>query len=237
MGEKTRLNKYLAALGIASRREIDRLAEAGGITVNGVKATPGILVGSDDVILVKGVAVDHGPRRKVYYMLNKPPFVISSAADLRGRTIVTDLAPKEERIFPVGRLDYETTGLLLLTNDGALSQKLLHPKNEIYKEYIARIPGRLTRDDIFLLEQGMVLDDGMTLPARVRVLLEDEGTSLVSISIREGRKRQVRRMFRQLKKPLMSLKRERIGELSLGDLPEGACRPLTREEVNYLYSL
>jgi len=235
--EKIRLNKYLAGLGLASRREIDRLTLAGKILINGSPASPGQMVDAKDDIRVNGKSVAHRAEKKVYFMLHKPPNVISSAKDGRGRKNVVQLIPCEQRIFPVGRLDLHTTGLLLLTNDGALSHKILHPGNEVYKEYLVTISGKLTREDVFLLEKGMELEDGLTLPAKVKILRNGKEESVVSISIREGRKRQIRRMFRKLKKPVLALQRIRIGELALKDLPMGEYRELTGEEVRYLYSL
>ncbi|WP_294704846.1 pseudouridine synthase [uncultured Fusobacterium sp.] len=232
-----RINKYLASLGIGSRREIDKLIEEGKIKVNGEVISAGIKVTDNDTIEVKGKKITKETEKKVYYMLNKPLEVLSSAKDDRGRKTVVDIIKCKERIFPIGRLDYNTTGLILLTNDGELFNRVIHPRSEVYKEYYVKVLGEIKDSSIKTLEDGVELEDGVTLPAYVKVLSRERGKSELIISIREGRNRQVRRMMDAVKHPVVILRRERIGKLSLGKLKIGEYRELTESEVKYLYSL
>ncbi|MGY0394219.1 pseudouridine synthase [Fusobacterium sp.] len=232
-----RINKYLASLGVGSRREIDRLIEEGKIKVNGEIISAGIKVTEEDEIEVKGKKIEKTGEKKVYYMLNKPLEILSSAKDDRGRKTVVDLIRCKERIFPIGRLDYNTTGLILLTNDGELFNRVIHPRSEIYKEYYVKVLGEIKESSIKKLENGVELEDGKTLPAYVKVLSKERGKSELLISIREGRNRQVRRMLDAVNHPVVILRRERIGKLALGKLRVGEYRELTAEEVKYLYSL
>lgn len=235
--EEIRINKYLASLGVGSRREIDRLIEEGKIKVNGEIISAGIKVTEEDEIEVKGKKIEKTGEKKVYYMLNKPLEILSSAKDDRGRKTVVDLIRCKERIFPIGRLDYNTTGLILLTNDGELFNRVIHPRSEIYKEYYVKVLGEIKESSIKKLENGVELEDGKTLPAYVKVLSKERGKSELLISIREGRNRQVRRMLDAVNHPVVILRRERIGKLALGKLRVGEYRELTVEEVKYLYSL
>lgn len=236
-----RINKYLANLGIASRRNIDKLIEEEKIIVNGKIAKQGLDVNDNDEIIVAGKPVTTETRvsaeEKVYFMLNKPLEVLSSSSDDRGRKTVVDLIKTEKRIFPIGRLDYMTTGLILLTNDGELFNRLVHPKSEIYKKYYLKILGEIKKSEIELLKKGIELEDGKTLPAKVSAVKIEKNKSSFSISIREGRNRQVRRMIEKLGYKVLLLRREKIGELSLGELPEGKYRKLNKEEIEYLYSI
>ena len=235
--EEIRINKYLASLGIGSRREIDKLIEEGKIKVNGEVISAGIKVTDNDTIEIKGKKITKETEKKVYYMLNKPLEVLSSAKDDRGRKTVVDIIKCKERIFPIGRLDYNTTGLILLTNDGELFNRVIHPRSEVYKEYYVKVLGEIKDSSIKTLEDGVELEDGVTLPAYVKVLSRERGKSELMISIREGRNRQVRRMMDAVKHPVVILRRERIGKLSLGKLKIGEYRELTESEVKYLYSL
>ncbi len=235
--EEIRINKYLASLGVGSRREIDRLIEEGKIKVNGEIISAGIKVTEEDEIEVRGKKIEKTGEKKVYYMLNKPLEILSSAKDDRGRKTVVDLIRCKERIFPIGRLDYNTTGLILLTNDGELFNRVIHPRSEIYKEYYVKVLGEIKESSIKKLENGVELEDGKTLPAYVKVLSKERGKSELLISIREGRNRQVRRMLDAVNHPVVILRRERIGKLALGKLRVGEYRELTAEEVKYLYSL
>lgn len=235
--EKVRLNKYLSTLGIGSRREIDSLMENGKILVNGEKPLVGIKVDGNDNIVVNGKTIRKKTPEKVYYLLNKPLNTLSSAKDDRGRKTVVELIDTKERIFPIGRLDYNTTGLLILTNDGELFNRLIHPRSEVYKKYLVEVSGFINEIKKQTLESGLLLDDGMTLPANVNVLLASKQKSILEISIREGRNRQVRRMMEKLGNRVISLKRESLGDLSVKDLKEGESRELTSEEIKYLYSL
>ncbi|MDD7391260.1 MAG: pseudouridine synthase [Fusobacterium gastrosuis] len=236
-----RINKYLATLGVASRRSIDTLILQSKILVNGRVAMQGMDVSDEDEIVIDGqklkMKLEKEIDEKVYYMLNKPLEVLSSSSDDRGRTTVVDLVKTNKRIFPIGRLDYMTTGLILLTNDGELFNRLVHPKSEIYKKYYLKVFGEVKKYEIEQLKKGVNLEDGKTLPAKVStVKIENNKTSLY-ISIREGKNRQVRRMIEKFGYKVLMLRREKIGELSLGDLPEGKYRELTKEEIEYLYSI
>ncbi|MBQ3437219.1 MAG: rRNA pseudouridine synthase [Fusobacterium sp.] len=236
-----RINKYLANLGIASRRSIDMLISEKKILVNGKLAEQGLDVNDDDEILINGKKVSNKIKNlaeeKVYFMLNKPLEVLSASKDDRGRKTVVDLIKTDKRIFPIGRLDYMTTGLILLTNDGKLFNRLVHPKSEIYKKYYLKILGEIKKTEIEQLKKGIVLEDGKTLPAKISSVKIDKNKSSFSISIREGRNRQVRRMIEKLGYKVLLLRREKIGELSLGELPLGKYRTLSKEEIEYLYSL
>lgn len=235
--EEIRINKYLASLGVASRRAIDKMIEEGRIKVNGIVISAGIKVTDSDVIEINGKKVSKTEEKKVYYMLNKPLDVISASSDDRERKTVVDLIKCKERIFPIGRLDYNTTGLILLTNDGELFNKIIHPRAELYKTYRVKVLGEIKDLAIEKLEKGVELEDGMTLPAIVKVLKREKGKSELEISIREGRNRQVRRMLDRVNTPVITLKREKVGNLSLGKLKLGEYRKLTDEEIKYLYSL
>lgn len=236
-----RINKYLATLGVASRRSVDALILQSKILVNGRVAIQGMDVSDEDEIVIDGQKLEMKLEKeideKVYYMLNKPLEVLSSSSDDRGRTTVVDLVKTNKRIFPIGRLDYMTTGLILLTNDGELFNRLVHPKSEIYKKYYLKVFGEVKKYEIEQLKKGVNLEDGKTLPAKVSMVkIENNKTSLY-ISIREGKNRQVRRMIEKFGYKVLMLRREKIGELSLGDLPEGKYRELTKEEIEYLYSI
>lgn len=235
--EKVRINKYLSSLGIASRREIDRLINEGKIVVNGAVVQAGVKVNADDEIFVENRKIEHSKEKKVYFLLNKPVGVISSAKDDRGRKTVIDLIKCKEKIFPVGRLDYNTSGLLILTNDGELFNKVIHPKSEVYKTYYVKTLGEIKDKDILLLRDGILLEDGITLPAFVEVIKREKGKTELLISIREGRNRQVRRMIDAVNSTVIELRRDKLGELNLKNLRMGEYRKLTEKEIKYLYSL
>ena len=233
-----RINKFLSTLGIASRRTIDRYIEEGRITVNGNTATTGMDISGNDNIFIDGKKIETNiDEEKIYFMLNKPLEVLSSSSDDRGRKTVVDLIKTDKRIFPIGRLDYMTSGLILLTNDGELFNRIVHPKSEIYKKYQVKIFGEIKKEEIEELKKGVLLDDGKTLPAKISGIKYDKNKTSMYISIREGRNRQIRRMIEKFGYKVLMLKREKIGELSLGDLPEGKYRELTVQEVEYLYSI
>ncbi len=228
-----RLQKYLARAGVASRRAAEELIAAGRVSVNGVvvtamgvKVTPGL-----DRVEVDGREVAP-PSDHVYLMLNKPAGYVTTLKDPLGRPIVADLLPDiGRRVYPVGRLDADTTGLLLLTDDGEFSQMLMHPRFHVSKTYRARVEGTPSEQALDKLRRGVVLTDGPTRPAEVELVERQAGSCIVRITIREGRKRQVRRMFKHIGHPVIELHRERIGPLELGDLAPGAVRPLAAEEV------
>ena len=232
-----RINKFLSTLGVASRRTIDKYIEEGKIFVNGQKATTGMDVDEKDIIEVNGKKIENFSEEKVYFMLNKPLEVLSASSDDRGRKTVVDLIRTDKRIFPIGRLDYMTTGLILLTNDGELFNRLVHPKSEIYKKYYVKIFGEMKKEEIEEIKKGVLLDDGKTLPAKVSRVKYDKNKTSMYISIREGRNRQIRRMIEKFGYKVILLRREKIGVLSLGDLAEGKYRELTNEEIEYLYSV
>ena len=233
-----RINKFLSTLGIASRRTIDKYIDEGKIVVNGNMASPGMDIDENDTILIDGKKIETKINEdKVYFMLNKPLEVLSASSDDRGRKTVVDLIKTNKRVFPIGRLDYMTSGLILLTNDGDLFNRIVHPKSEIYKKYYIKIFGEIKKSEIDELKKGILLDDGKTLPARISGVKYDKNKTSMYISIREGRNRQVRRMIEKFGYKVLMLRREKIGELSLGDLPEGKYRELTNEEIEYLYSI
>ena len=233
-----RINKFLSSIGIASRRAIDKYIEEGRIKVNGVIASTGIDITEDDEIYIDNKKIETKRiEEKVYFMLNKPLEVLSASSDDRGRKTVVDLIKTDKRIFPIGRLDYMTSGLILLTNDGELFNRLVHPKSEIYKKYYIKVFGEVKKEEIEELKKGVLLEDGKTLPAKISGIKYDKNKTSMYISIREGRNRQIRRMIEKFGYKVLMLRREKIGELSLGDLKEGKYRELTREEIEYLYSV
>lgn len=227
---KIRLNKYLASAGVAARRKADELIAAGLVRVNGRIVTAlGSIVGGDDVVEVNGVAVVP-PEQCTYLLLHKPIGVVTTMRDPRGRRTVADFVPAGARLVPVGRLDYATSGALLLTDDGELAHSLLHPSFGVEKTYRAAIAGRLSADDVRLLHRGVTVDELRAAGAKVRVVAVRRGGSVVDITIHEGQNRQVRRMFEALGHPVLALARTRFGPLRLGELAPGSCRPLTAKE-------
>lgn len=236
--EPMRINKYLAQNGYASRREIDKLVENGDIKVNGNAIVPGQKVTDEDKIYIKGQLFEKPKsENKVYFLLNKPKGVLSASKDDRGRKTVVDLIDTKERLYPIGRLDSETEGAIILTNDGDIFNRVIHPKGETYKEYFAIVKGEIRDKDLSKLAKGINLEDGVTLPAKTKILKRAQGRSEVIISIREGKNRQVRRMFDAVKHPVVYLRREAIGKINLGDLELGKYRKLTSQEIKYLKSL
>jgi 23S rRNA pseudouridine2605 synthase len=225
-----KLQKILARAGVASRRRCEELLAEGRVSVNGARVELGARADGDhDLIEVDGVAVGTAAGL-VYYLLNKPSGTISTAADPQGRPTVVELVPSEPRVVPVGRLDADTEGLLLLTNDGELTHRLTHPRFGIEKEYLAWVDGRPSRGALRRLREGVELDDGPTSPAQAS-LLDD---SIVRLIIHEGRNRQVRRMCDAVGHPVKRLVRVRIGPIQDGQLEPGAWRPLLQEEVRAL---
>ena len=235
--EKTRINKYLAELGVGSRRAVDKMIEEKRIKVNGILAESGVKVDKNDTITINGKPLNIEKKQKVYFILNKPKRVLSTAKDERGRKTVVDLIDTKERIFPIGRLDYDTEGLLLLTNDGEIFNKIIHPRTEVYKTYLVEAKGNINMTTLNKLKRGIMLDDKITLPAKAKILLADERHTELHFAIKEGRNRQVRRMFELVGHPVINLKRIMLGELNLDGLEVGEYRPLTKKEINYLYSL
>jgi pseudouridine synthase len=236
---KVRLQKFLAMAGIASRRACETLILDGRVQVNGkIVKELGIKVDPDvDEVRVDG-EICRIKMKPVYIIMNKPKGVLTTVKDPFGRpTIIDLLAGVKERVFPVGRLDKDTEGLLIITNDGELSYKLTHPKHQIDKTYIAKVMGVPDEKDIRRLRKGIFLEDGKTAPAKVRILKKGKNFAVLEIIIHEGRKRQVRRMCEAIGHPVLSLRRTRIGNLTLRGLAPGGWRYMTEEEVNYLKSL
>ncbi|MBP3950533.1 pseudouridine synthase [Bacillus suaedae] len=234
-----RLQKVIAQAGIASRRKAEQLIVDGKVTVNGkvirelgVKVTP-----NKDEIEVEGVPIDR--EEPVYFLMYKPSGVISSVKDDKDRKVVTDYIEVEQRVFPVGRLDYDTSGLILLTNDGDFANQLMHPKFKVEKVYVAKIKGIPSREMLKQLQTGVVLEDGKTAPAKVKLMSMDKKkqTSIVRLTIHEGRNRQVRRMFEAIGHPVLKLKREEYSFLNLKGMNPGDVRPLKPIEVKHLREL
>lgn len=226
-----RLAKFLAHAGVASRRASERLIADGRITVDGRIATdPALDVGEHNDVRYDGDRI-RGAEQRVVYALNKPAGVVSTAADTHGRRTVTDLVPQGLRLYPVGRLDADTTGLILLTNDGELANRLTHPRYEVPKTYRATVRGPSISDRALRrLREGVRLEDGMTAPARVQRL----SGHVMEITIHEGRKRQVRRMCEEVGHPVRALVRVQFGPLRLGELQPGRSRRLTAREIRDL---
>ncbi len=234
--EEIRLQKYLALCGIASRRVAETMILQGRVSVNGLVITElGTKVRQQDVVLADGKrAIPEDC--KYYIMLHKPTGVLCSSRDDRGRTCVVDLVQGiPARLYPVGRLDYDTSGLLLLTNDGEFMQKLTHPSFEIWKTYEALVKGTPTEADCRSFAEGLELEDGRTLPAVLDVVRYKGNNAVVEVLLREGRNRQVRRMLEKIGHPVLSLKRSKIASLELGNLKEGAWRMLRPDDFDALW--
>ena len=231
-----RIQKILANSGVASRRKSEELIKEGRVKVDGKVVTElGTKVSKKSIIEVDNVKISS--EEKEYYLLNKPRGVVTTTSDEHGRKTVVSLIETDKRIYPVGRLDYDTTGALILTNDGEFANNITHPKNQIDKAYVAKINGILTIADIMALKKGVMLDDIKTSPAKVKIKKVDNKNkvSIVEITIHEGKNHQVKRMFEKLGYEVLKLKRERIAFLTLKGLSSGDYRSLTPKEVNQLY--
>ncbi len=230
----------MAHAGVASRRACEALIAAGRVSVNGATARAGDRALPSDLVEVDGAVVTWD-QSLVHYLVNKPPAVLSASSDDRGRRCVTDLVPAGERVYPVGRLDADTEGLIIVTNDGELTHRLTHPRWGVEKEYLAHVDGVPGRGALARLRNGVELDDGMTAPARVSMpqsavpQRSSRQSSMLRIEISEGRNRQVRRMCEAVGHPVLRLVRMRIGPLVDPSLRPGECRPLTAEEVRGLH--
>jgi len=220
-----RLNAWLARAGVASRRGADELIKAGRVTVNGEPGQLNTFVESRDRVQLDGRTLTR--QEVVYVLLNKPPGVVTTARDPQGRPTVVGLVGHRLRIVPVGRLDADTTGALLLTNDGELAHRLAHPRYEVDKVYVAEVEGDPARETLAALERGVELDDGRTAPVRARRL----GPGRVELVLHEGRKHQVKRMLAAVGHPVRHLHRSGYGPLTLKGLEPGEWRELTRDEV------
>ncbi len=237
LGEGERLQKVLARAGLGSRRTNELLIADGRITVNGEVAVLGRRVDPHtDRIALDGVPVVVDSTL-VHWLLNKPAGYVTTAADTHGRPTVLDLVPPEPRVFPVGRLDLDTEGLLVLTNDGDLAQLLTHPRHGVEKEYFVEVEGKPTPAELRRLREGVELDDGPTRAAQAKILQESPtGTTALAIVVKEGRKRMVRRMCSAVGHPVVRLARTRIGPLRDPHLAPGTWRTLERSEVRALYA-
>lgn len=234
-----RLQKVMAHAGVASRRESEKLITAGRVKVNGqVVRELGKKVSNSDRIEVDEVPIYK--EEPVYYVFYKPTGVISAVKDDKGRKVVTDFFPDvEQRIYPVGRLDYNTSGLQLLTNDGEFANTLMHPRYEINKVYVAKVEGIITGEERKQLERGVEIDGGKTAPAQAKILSvdKDKKTTIIEVIIHEGRNRQVRKMLEAVGHPVTKLKRERYGFLDLKGLKPGDSRILLKHEIEELLTI
>ena len=233
-----RINKYLADCGVASRRKCDELIAQGKVKVNGkVVRELGLDIKPTDVVLFENRAVRPSVKR-VYYKLHKPKGYVTTASDEKGRKTVVELMRKvQERIYPIGRLDYDTEGLLILTNDGDITNILTHPKNNVKKTYIATVEGEITPADIKQISKGVDIGGYVTQPCSAQILDKDDKFTRVEIVIAEGKNHQVKKMFEAVGKTVAFLKRTSIGEIKLGGLSRGEYKALTTKEISYLKSL
>jgi len=224
---------YLARAGLGSRRSCDELILKGSVTVNGeVVKFPREKIAPEDVVLVDGEPVE--ARELRYFLVNKPRGVASTRRDPHAERVIVDLVPNGRILFPVGRLDVDTTGLIILTNDGVLANRLMHPRYGVPKTYVARVRGKVSRRALGALRQGVDLEDGLTSPAEVNLKKQSAKTALVEITIHEGRKRQVRRMFEAVGLPVDELHRRRYGPIADKGLEPGGYRELAGDEVEAL---
>ena len=234
-----RLQKVISDNGYTSRRKAEELIKNGKVLVNGEVATIGMKVSSSDEIMVDGNLLTKDNDSKVYYLLNKPRGIVCTSSDEKGRKTVIDLIETDKRIYPVGRLDYDTTGVLLLTNDGELTNKLIHPKNNIDKVYLAKIKGIINGVDINKLKDGVKIDNFITSKSRVKLKSFDKKTqtSLVELTIHEGHNHQVKKMFESIGYDVIKLTRTRFAFLDVKSLKSGEYRKLLPHEIKKLYSL
>lgn len=220
MTNQLRLNKYLASHAVASRRAADELISSGQVLVNGTPAKLGQQVSASDVVTVKGKNLGQ-PAKLHYFLVHKPTGVVSTTSDPQGRRTVLSLLPVKERLYPVGRLDYDSEGLILLTNDGALAYRLTHPKFSVEKVYKVLVKGKPKKAALKKLEIGVTIDGKKTAPAEVEILDSQVGQTWLSITIHEGRNRQIRKMCAAVDLPVVRLIRLRLGPYELGDLKPG----------------
>lgn len=232
-----RINKYLSESGVCSRRAADKLIEDGEVKINGKPAKLGDDVTDDDLVTVGGEVVS-AVKKYDYYAMNKPKGYVCTVKDDKGRKTVMDLLPPGiQRVVPVGRLDYDTEGLLLFTNDGELTNKLTHPKNGVYKTYLVKVESYIPDEALKTLSRGVELDGKYTNPCKVKLIERNKLGTKLHVSINEGRNRQVRRMFEAIGFDIDFLKRISIGELTVSELDRGDVRKLNKREIEYLKSL
>ena len=234
-GQKMRINKYIAQAGICSRRKADELIANGNVKINGaVLKEAGYEVTDGDKVEVNGTQIS-AKQKAEYVLINKPLGMVTTVSDDKERLTVMDVvADIDARLFPVGRLDYNTSGALIMTNDGEMAYRLTHPKHEVYKTYRARVAGILSNEKAARLRKGVDIGGFVTSPAKVNIIKGTQHSTIVEISIHEGKNRQVRKMFAAVGNPVQELERIAIGEIRLGHLKPGHYRKLTREEIEYL---
>ena len=233
-----RINKFLAEQGVASRRASDEIIAAGRVTINGNVAKAGDDVAGEDVVMLDGKTLSHKVKYE-YYLLNKPKGYLCTVSDDKGRKTVMDLLPAGAgRVFPVGRLDYDTEGMLLLTNDGDLAYRLTAPQSEIAKTYLVRVEGTMTDIQLNRLRAGVEIDRGVvTKKCKITVTETNKKFTKLRVVLTEGKNREIRKMFEAVGKQVVFLKRLKIGELALTGLDRGAVRKLSQEEIYYLKNL
>lgn len=233
-----RLQKYMAICGVASRRKCEELILQNAVKVNGIVInTLGSKVNPECDIVEVNNKVIKPEENKVYIMLNKPEGYVTTNSDEKGRKTILDIVKVKERIYPIGRLDYDSSGLLLLTNDGNIYNKIIHPRVNIDKQYIAVVKGIFTNDELIKFRTGVNIGDYVTADAKINIIEKYRNKCKVKISIHEGKNRQIRRMCSVLGHEVISLQRISVGDISLGKLEKGSFRNLTKEELNYLNSL
>lgn len=230
-----RLQKYMASCGAASRRTAEKMIADGRVKINGQTVTEmGVQVEEGDEVRLDGRVIRPETEKK-YVMYHKPAGEVTTVSDPEGRACVLDhFRDYPVRLYPVGRLDYDSEGLLLLTNDGALTERMLHPSHQVDKTYLARVTGNVAAEEIQQLRKGVMLDDHKTSPAKARLIRQETFAAQVLITIHEGRNRQVRRMFEAVGHQVLQLRRVKFGPLELGSLPRGQWRELTEDEIRKL---
>ncbi len=230
-----RINKYIAQSGLCSRRKADELIANGNVKVNGAAMKePGYDVQDTDTVEVNGRRIE-AAAAPVYVLINKPLGMVTTVSDDKERLTVMEVVKDiDARLFPVGRLDYNTSGALIMTNDGDLAYRLTHPKHEVYKTYRARVAGVLSAEKMARLRKGVDIGGFVTSRAKVSIIKGNQHSTIVEIAIHEGKNRQVRKMFAAVGNPVQELERVAIGEIRLGHLKQGHYRKLTREEIEYL---
>jgi 23S rRNA pseudouridine2605 synthase len=233
-----RLQKYMARCGVASRRKCEELITTGKVKINNevIKELGYKVNSSVDNVYVNGILITP-EENKVYIALNKPEGYVSTVKDEKNRKTILDLVRVNERIYPIGRLDYNTSGLIILTNDGEVYNRVIHPRNIVNKTYIAIVTGCLSHEDIYKLKNGIDIGGYITAPADIQVQKEFNNKSEVKVTIHEGKNRQIRRMFEKINHPVIKLKRISVGKLILDDLELGKWRYLSNEEILYLKEL
>lgn len=233
-----RINKFIASCGVCSRRKAEEFIKNGDVKVNGEIVTNlSFVVGEKDRVQLKGVEILL-PEKKDYYMIHKPKGYITACSDDKGRRVVLDLLPDNlKHLKPVGRLDYDSEGLLLMTNDGELAFALTHPSHGVPKKYSVRIEGQIVESELAVIRKGVVIDGERLSPCKAVPIMFDGKCTKLEITITEGRNREIRKMFEAIGKIVVFLKRTKIGDLELGNLSRGGHRELTIEEIEYLKTL